>query len=385
MNDENEFLGIPDMSMRETEKIKKNIEADKKADSSESIGLREGDSGIGQPEQSPLNIFELTDEEKEKLRISELDDKEQLETLKDINLSISIPTFIFNKTILLVAVTLGSAVLLYVATQVLFLLKEISDYPPWVQYLWYSGLSIFGVLSAYTLTRLIIAYSRLKKSPQIQISGAKQIKKRSRLRELSITDNKAAKNAMIEYLTEYPIESEKFVKKLNTMGFSEADIALLQKKKQQLLDKERTPSAEEWLRIYKTGFQSILDNNIEKRIKSYALRVGLKTAATPNSTVDMLIVFYFNFTLINDLCSIYNLRMSSTATALILIKVFINIYLAGRIEQAADTAADIVFEGTNILTRAASKAIPKLAECKANGVLTWRLGKSTASFLSPVA
>ena len=54
------------------------------------------------------------------------------------------------------------------------------------------------------------------------------------------------------------------------------------------------------------------------------------TAVAPNAVVDSGATLFYTFSMLTDLCQVYNLRAGRTGTAVLLGRVFFNAYLAGQ-------------------------------------------------------
>jgi hypothetical protein len=101
---------------------------------------------------------------------------------------------------------------------------------------------------------------------------------------------------------------------------------------------------------------------------------------------------YFSFTLLADLCQIYNLRAGRLGTAVLLARVFFNAYLAGQIqemehmtaEQIQNLVAPHIPTSELLLAKVLGKVGAKASAGVINYFLLSRLGKYASRMLRPV-
>jgi len=163
----------------------------------------------------------------------------------------------------------------------------------------------------------------------------------------------------------------------------------LYRAQRRLADPTRVKDTKEWLQIYATEFQAVLDDAARDRVHQCAKWVGVKTAISPNALVDTLITTYWCFVLLRDMCVIYNVRVGGYGTAALLWRVFFSAYLAGRfqdLEEPAGGAIETMMDGLpeicrNIFGKLAAKAGTGLA----NYYMVRRLGKRAIALLRPLS
>src|SRR5205814_2269044 len=152
-----------------------------------------------------------------------------------------------------------------------------------------------------------------------------------------------------------------------------------------------------WFQDFRDRFQGQLNQAAEARITYFARRVGVGTAASPNALIDMLLVSYASFAMLADLCRIYHLRVGGLGTAVLLVRVFVNAYLAGQIhefQQVADHGIENLVQESGLDLHSAAldalmgKVAGKLGSRTATGVLNYlflkRLGAHALALLRPV-
>ena len=114
-------------------------------------------------------------------------------------------------------------------------------------------------------------------------------------------------------------------------------------------------------------------------VKKCAIATGLKTAASPWKSADVLIVF-INATLMTcAIARVYNRRFDKHQALRYVIKWLGVLYVAGQGEEIKEKVADAVSEnlevGSNVLTAVLGKFVGKAAEGGLIGLLVYRLGK----------
>ncbi len=386
--------GVPVMSLRpEEEVIASERELKKAADVTSRPetdllpeGIRKGDTGLGTPVQLPGHTSFLTEAEKESIRRREDEEMERLvDAIMTEKQSFKLPRFLFNSTSLLLVAAAASIAGLVVSNEVLTLLDKIASQPQWAQYLWYGALGIMSGAVALAGGRLAFLYARLARNPEVRFQILSELSKRGELRKVASRRLDKAKTELEKYLSEYPLKDKKGRVGLTALGFEANDLEFLAGQKEMLLNKDLAPAADEWIVRFRDGFQARLDRVASRVIRARALKVGLKTAATPSGLVDTLIVAYSSFQLIGDLCAVYNLRMGAAGTAAIMGRAFVYAYVASEIEEIFEQVSELIFQGADGLAGAAAIVAPKVAEGKANAFLVWRLGKATAALLRPVS
>jgi uncharacterized membrane protein YcjF (UPF0283 family) len=117
------------------------------------------------------------------------------------------------------------------------------------------------------------------------------------------------------------------------MGLSEEKVSQLERVRAELIDMTRYASNDAWFALFQERFQAVLDEVAEARVAYYARRVAISTAISPNALVDTLLTSYCGFMMLADLCRIYNLRVGSIGTIVLLGHVFLNAYVAGQLDD----------------------------------------------------
>ena len=116
-----------------------------------------------------------------------------------------------------------------------------------------------------------------------------------------------------------------------------------------LLVEPQTLSASEWLEAFNGRFQSILDAAARRRVRAYAVKVGIGTAASRFPLLDQAIVLYACMALLRELLVLYGLRPTAVQTALLLARSVVTTYLSGVLQGVSDEAADTAVTATDSL------------------------------------
>lgn len=300
---------------------------------------------------------------------------------------IRIPQVLFNKTFILAVGALGCVFSLFIATQILIFLDLVANAPVWVQAPLYILVFVLTGIVLSAGIRLITLYARLSQNPKISLKGLRNLSALKKSRREVQKNMTIAREQLLSYVSDYPIHDVVYdYDELKKLGFTQENLDKLNKHKNRLVRRDVAPSDKEWLDDFQERFLSILNETVDGRIRYYMLRVGLKTAVIPSTLIDTLIVVYCSFAMIGDICKIYNLKMDTLSTAVILGRVFVHGYIAGELEELSTSIAE---EVADKITQGVSKKFfdifaPKTAEGAANALLLWRLGSAARKLLQPL-
>jgi len=313
-------------------------------------------------------------------------------------------------TTIALAVALGGLLALYIYFQVLSLVATLATLPAWFAAIAVVLLSLLIGVVVVAIARLIIKYIRLRPNKQVFIGDIEQLRRHEQIRRgFSQTQRgQQARAVLEEYVRNYPeYPLEKAAHHPGTsrdaplsqthaaLGplFTEEQLEQLCQVKRRLTDPTRVKDTTQWLKIYETEFQAVLDKVAQDRVAQCAKWVGVKTAISPNALADTLITTYWCVVLLRDLCTIYNVRVGGYGTAALLWRVFFSAYVAGKLdeweEHASDTLESIMDELPefipNIVQNFVAKVAAKGATGLANYVLVRRLGMRAIAMLQPLA
>jgi uncharacterized membrane protein YcjF (UPF0283 family) len=372
--------------------------------------FREGEILFGIPEPEKIETREMSDAEKR--HYEEIDSKiddarfEQIaEQFTKQFSSIQIPKSIRSFGMYML-VGVAALIALFMIGQIMDAIAKIQTLPFWSQ--WVVGISlalVVGVL-LFLIYQLTVLFSKLRRNEPIHLVGLRALAEREELRKYGIQQANKGKDRLIDYLSTYPIENHKL---LLSAGLLQSDIDILNKYREILLKDAKTENSQKWIEKFYAGFQIILDEAAKRRVKSYAIKTGLKTSISAMPLLDNIIMLTMSLLMIKDLSILYHLYLKPTASAMILVRAFAQAYLAGEMQDlseslydnASKAMPDSSFEtlstylteqfGEQLSGQIAqmSSKVSKIIGSKAgegfiNGLLVKRLGYATLKLLRPV-
>ena len=293
------------------------------------------------------------------------------------------------------------------------LIATIASLPVWLSAPAVVGLAVLVGLIVYVLFRIAWLYTRLRPNQQIRLPDLEKLRGHGRLRSgVRESSRRQAMRAIRARLTPYvrdykvrrlrslstttPVSATKITAKDGptiSVLLTENEIKGLDRTLRRLIEPDRVNDSRHWVDVYRTEFQSPLDRAARKRVDQCAKYVAWKTAISPNPLVDTLVTLYWSFQMFRDLCVIYNLRVGAVGTATLLWRVFLGAYIAGRLDELEEHAADgadAVFDSfgdvfPNLAKDIAGKTLAKGAAGFANYLLIRRLGARAIRMLQPLA
>jgi putative membrane protein len=366
------------------------------------LALRPGETELGRPPQVPTDLAPLSAEELAALKA--LDDEQAAKDIAEAELLLaSDPTGLgwlgWFGSPLAFAFLVGMAGVfgIFLFNQTVSLLNALAAQPQWAQYVRYGGLILFGICVVYAFLRFLFIYLRLRENRQLRIHGIEELSRRTKLRWLAAAKSAEAREQIENYLRTFPMNTEKERKTLRAIGLDDAAQTRMAVVRNELLDPDRFASTEQWFARFRGGFQSELDVAAETRIKYWASRIWVVTAVAPNAVVDSGATLFYTFSLLTDLCQVYNLRAGRTGTAVLLGRVFFNAYLAGQgteWEKLAEDQYDQLFHeamnvvgvgvSSNMVGKLLGKVGAKATTGYLNRILLIRLGRYSSRLLRPV-
>lgn len=366
------------------------------------LELRAGETELGRPPQIPADLGPLTKEELAALRL--LDDEQAQKDITEAELLLaSDPTGLgwigwFGSPLAFAAlIGLAGVCGIFLFNQTVSLLNALAAQPQWAQYVGYGGLILFALCVLYAFLRFFLIYFRLRQNRQLRIKGVEELSRRTRLRWLAAAKSAEARGQIETYLKIFPMNTEKERKTLRAIGIDDDAQSRLIVVRTELLDPDRFASTEQWFARFRDGFQAELDAAAEKRIHYWASRIWVVTAVAPNAVVDSGATLFYTFSMLTDLCQVYNLRAGRTGTAVLLGRVFFNAYLAGQgteWEKLAEEQYDQLFHeamnvvgvgvSSNVIGKLLGKVGAKATTGYLNRILLARLGRYATRLLRPV-
>ena len=364
--------------------------------------LRPGETELGRPPQVPSDLAPLSTDDLAALKL--LDDEQAARDIAEAEmLLVSDPTGLgwlgwFGSPLAFAALLGVTGVLgVFLFNQTAQLLQALAAQPEWAQYIGYGGLILFGLCVLYSFLRFLFIYVRLRENRQLRVKGIKELSNRTRLRWLAAAKSAEARKQIETYLQTYPIETEKDRRGLAQLGLADEAIARLKAVRAELLDHDKFASTEQWFARFRDAFQSVIDEAADRRTKYWANRIWVVTAVAPNAVIDSGATLFYTFSMLSDLCQLYNLRAGRAGTAVLMGRTFFNAYLAGQgteWEKLAEDQYDQLFHeamnavgvgvSANMVGKVVGKVGAKVTTGYLNRVLLIRLGRYAARLLRPV-
>ena len=365
--------------------------------------LRPGETELGRPPQVPADLAPLSTDDLAMLKV--LDDEQAARDVAEAELLLaSDPTGLgwlgWFGSPLAFAFLLGTTGVLGVflfnqTASLLVTLAAIQE--DWLRYAGYGGLVLFGLCVTYSFVRFVFIYARLRENRQLRVKGIKELSNRTRLRWLAAAKSAEARRQIETYLQTYPIESPKERRTLAGLGLTDEAVARLKAVRAELLDHDKFASTDQWFARFRDGFQSVIDSAADARTKYWASRIWVVTAVAPNAMIDSGATLFYTFSMLSDLCQLYNLRAGRAGTAVLMGRTFFNAYLAGQgteWEKLAEDQYDQLFHeamntvgvgvSANMVGKVVGKVGAKVTTGYLNRVLLIRLGRYAARLLRPV-
>lgn len=368
--------------------------------------LRAGDTGLGRRPQPAVSKAPLTAEQAAEIqRRRDERDSSDAEPLAVAPTSASaeekLRRLFVGPTALLMTLGVASLFGLFLCNQLLALVSQLALLPHWAQYLSWMALALMVVAVLAAGARLLWLYFRWRRVDQISSRTLRELGEREALRRNARSAAKQfeAIRQLREYLERYVLPWENDSSWANPIPPDEELSQKFSAARERLLRPTEFANVSAWLDEFIRDVQSPLDELAQKRIERHARRVAIKTAVSPYAIADVLIAIYYGLTLMGDLCCIYNVRTDRLGAARLLIRVFFNAYVAGRINELEPVAEDgvrpFLEEGlakvvgpeevtAKIGAGLVGKASVRVASGLVNYVLFRRLGRATIQLLRPV-
>ncbi|MEM7628129.1 MAG: DUF697 domain-containing protein [Planctomycetota bacterium] len=280
----------------------------------------------------------------------------------------------------------GAAVLLVVSQGVALLADVQALATPWREaVLVVAGLA--GLAIVFGAARLAFALIRFGTSPRLSAKAIDELRTRRELRADAHRDLEAAAGTLRGLLAKTDPPGP------GVLGVREADAESLALARRALLDDPWREDPGGWVARYRDEYGSVVDSAAKRLIRRRATMVAAKTAVLPGGALDTVVVLSHAYMLTADLCKLYRLRADRVGTAMILWRVLLGTFIAGRIEDLTDEAARQLTgalrdaaAGTvaKVSAGVAGKVAGKAAEGAVNGVLTYRLGLAVMRQVRPI-
>lgn len=372
--------------------------------------LRDGDDGLGIPRPVQRKGREVTRKEKEEhdrreQQEAEAESRRQLERklLSDDAGRFPLPPPLLDFlrwTLLAAASILG----LLLVGQGAAAVGHIRALP--TPFDWIAGVAAaaFALVLAALIVRLGWTLMRLRRSPAVNLAGLRSLSERRQWQRLAVHHADRARGELRRHLEEQQREHPSRAAPPHLNLLNQDERTRLAAARRDLLAESQTLSASEWLEAFNGRFQSILDAAARRRVKAWAVRVGVGTAASRFTLLDQAVVLYACMALLRELLALYGLRPTAVQSALLLARSVVATYLSGMLQDVTDDAADAAASAADGLAAdaplqdvvaevgrwaglaagAAGALAGRAAEGAVNGALVWRLGIRAIQQVQPV-
>lgn len=134
----------------------------------------------------------------------------------------------------------------------------------------------------------------------------------------------------------------------------------------------------EIMQLYARHVLSQVDQKALKEIAKFSSESVVLVALSPIAVIDMLLMLWRNFRLVNKIAALYGLKLSYWSRIKLIKQVIINMAYAGASELVADLGADLL--GAELL----GKLSARMAQGLGAGMLTARLGLKAMHLCRPI-
>ncbi|WP_152052660.1 YcjF family protein [Tautonia marina] len=287
----------------------------------------------------------------------------------------------------LIVVLVTAVLLLVVASQAASFLAALAVWPPVVQAIGYGVAAVLVGMFAIAAVGLIWKYFTLPISPGVRVDRADSLSHRRSVQAQARRNRAIAKRQLLTFLEGYPTDPRHTRVLVSIAGPEAAQRLLIQRTR--LLSHDAATD-DDWVREFEARFLEPLDEMARTLVKRQAVAVGVKTAIVPSGFLDGLIVVANAYQLIGSLCRLYHLRADNWSTIKITAHVFGNTFVAARLEEFTDQAADASFDQMHDLihSQVARGVLSRLSsgvtQGTVNGLLLRRFGRYAIRALRPI-
>jgi putative membrane protein len=381
-------LGVPDAN-RWTRRQAGAAPAGNQSDATPPRESPEQQASLGIPRHEQEHLGPVATHEDLFARTDDTDSTAAAEAALASDDRISVSSVIGDPKLLALIVIVSGGVLLFLGSQALTTLHLLATLPTWMQWIGYPVVVAVSLIVLVAVGYLMHQYLRLRQTPQVRLHTLLTLHERAASRHATSHHTVRARQMLERFLREYPLEP-RHTTRLSRLGFDMTqDIEPLRSQRQRLCDAARG-SDQMWLLDVDKHFIRPLDGIARRRVRRYAVQVGLKTAIAPSGFLDACIAVVYMYLLVADICQIYNLRASRWGTFLILTRVFVTTVIAGQLDEAIDPFGENLAETLResiggFLAGAAGMLASRATDGTANGLLLARLGSATVRHVRPIA
>jgi hypothetical protein len=286
-------------------------------------------------------------------------------------------------------VIMGGIAALIVLSQGLAVLDMASRQPEIVAYPLIGLVLVLSTMVAVALARLVIGYTRLRKSPRHSLQSLADLRFRAHIRSEAGIKLAAARIDLEQFLRQFPLDKSQ-EQVWNKLGIDGKELARkLRQARVELLERSNFGTDLDWMRALDTKFLSHLDAVADTLVWRHVKQVGVRTAVVPLVFWDDAVLILALARMTRGLCLIYNVRASATGTVAVMSWSMAALAVATEMEQLHSTIQNQIHEFLcNHLGHAAAKVVdtvaPSVAAGTANGFFTWRVGRAAVKQLRPL-
>ena len=138
-------------------------------------------------------------------------------------------------------------------------------------------------------------------------------------------------------------------------------------------------SNQEVLTLYSRDVLTQVDEKALKKVSKYATESVVLVALSPIAIIDMLLMLWRNIKMLNEVASLYGLKLGYWSRIKLIKQVLVNLVYAGASELLADIGSQVV------AAELMGKFSARLAQGLGAGMLTARLGLKVMHLARPIA
>ena len=146
-----------------------------------------------------------------------------------------------------------------------------------------------------------------------------------------------------------------------------------------LTDENCPESTTGWKARFEREFLSVLNTAAQRQIDAASKLSAIKATISPYAVLDMLIILYWSFKMVQQLCKIYNLRTGGVGTVYLLCCIFGNTFFAGKL---SDLETEI---GENLVELLPKKSIFEFLPSAVHGIAESLAGKFAGKAATGIA
>ncbi|GLX77393.1 hypothetical protein tinsulaeT_07330 [Thalassotalea insulae] len=198
-----------------------------------------------------------------------------------------------------------------------------------------------------------------------ELQGLRQLKRREKLKQqvdenLAATEQGSAQKLCQQITEQLPVDL-----------LSEQEHQWADSVQQELTNKEV-------IQLYSRQVLAKVDQKALEKVSKFSTESVVLVALSPIAILDMLLMFWRNLKMVDEIAHLYGLRLSYWSRIKLIKQVFVNMMYAGATELIADVGTDLI--GADLL----GKLSARLAQGLGAGMLTARLGLKTMRLCRPI-